>query len=72
VFSDFRGKTYGTQGVSAVLSIAEQKGYSVATARVRKTNVPSRRLCESVGFRVVGSDVTAKGHPVDCVRIALK
>ncbi len=64
IFSDFRGKTYGTQAVRKVLAIAGEMGYSSVTARVRKNNVPSCRLCKTLGFLPVSEDVTAKGHPV--------
>lgn len=62
IFSDFRGKTYGTQSVRKLLSLAKEKGYCTVTARVRKNNVPSCRLCETVGFVRTGEGVTAKGQ----------
>lgn len=71
VFSDYRGKTYGTQGVRALCRIASERGYSSLTARVRKTNTPSLRLCRTVGFVPVGEDVTAKGVPVVCFSLSL-
>ena len=71
VFSDYRGKTYGTQGVRALCHVASEKGCSVLTARVRKTNTPSLRLCQRIGFVPVGEDVTAKGVPVVCFSMSL-
>ncbi len=64
IFSDFRGKTYGTQAVRKLLAIAGEKGYSTVTARVRKKNLPSCRLCDTVGFVRTGEGVTAKGQEV--------
>ena len=64
IFSDYRGKTYGTQGVQALLSIAKEKGYSTVTAQVRKENVPSCRLCKRVGMIPVSEDLTQRGIPV--------
>ena len=64
VFAGFRGKTYGTQGVRKILSLAKEKGYSFATARVRQSNTPSNRLCDRVGFSRTGEDVTKEGRPV--------
>lgn len=64
IFPDFRGKGYGTQGVERLLSKAKELGYSIVTARVRKSNVPSCKLCKTVGFTPVGEDVTEKGQEV--------
>ena len=64
IFSDFRGKGYGTKAVVLLLEKAREMGLSAVTARVRKTNVPSCKLCKTVGFAPVGEDVTAKGHEV--------
>ncbi len=62
IFSDFRGKRYGTQSVRKLLSLAKEKGYSSATASVRKNSVPACRLCESAGFVRAGETVTVKGQ----------
>lgn len=64
IFSDFRGKGYGTKGVTLLLSKAKEMGYPSVSARVRKSNVPSCKLCKTVGFSIVGQDVTAKGREV--------
>ncbi|MBQ1965860.1 MAG: tRNA adenosine(34) deaminase TadA [Clostridia bacterium] len=64
IFSDYRGKTYGTQSARALLSLAKDKGYSVITAQVRSENIPSCRLCQRVGFVPVGDDVTQRGVSV--------
>ncbi len=64
IFSDYRGKTYGTQALCKALDLAKEKGYSTATATIRKNSIPSRRLCESVGFVHTGEGVTAKGQEV--------
>ena len=71
IFAGFRGKTYGTQGVLRILRIAKEKGYSVATARVRQSNTPSNRLCDRVGFLRTGEDVTKEGRPVFTYHIEL-
>ena len=72
IFPGFRGKTYGTQAVRSVLGLAAEKGYSAATARVRKTNTPSLRLCDTVGLISTGEDVTAQGREVFTFRKELK
>ncbi len=64
IFSDYRGKTYGTQAICALLKIAKEKGYSFVTARVRKENVPSCRLCQRVGFVPESDGVAERGIPV--------
>lgn len=64
IFPGFRGKTYGTQGVKLAMTCAAQRGYIKAVARVRKTNTPSLRLCDRVGFVRVGEDVTPEGREV--------
>ncbi len=64
IFSDFRGKTYGTQAIRLLLDKAKEKGYSLVTARVRKENVPSCHLCKSVGFVPQSDGVTQRGIPV--------
>lgn len=64
IFSDYRGKTYGTQSARALLSLAKDKGYSVITAQVRKESVPSCRLCKRVGFVPIGDDGTQRGVSV--------
>ena len=71
IFPGFRGKTYGTQGVLNAMEIAREKGYAFATARVRKTNTPSLRLCKTVGFVPVGEDLTPEGREVFVFRCNL-
>ncbi len=61
VFSDFRGKTYGRQGVERLLALAKVQGFASVCSAVRKTNVPACRLCDSAGFRPAGEEVTPKG-----------
>lgn len=64
IFSDYRGKTYGTQTVLKALFLAKEKGYFIATAQIRKNHIPSCRLSDSVGFLRAGEDVMAKGQQV--------
>ena len=64
IFPGARGKSYGTQAVNEILSLAVQKGYSQAEAHVRKTNTPSLRLCNSVGFLREGEGITAAGREI--------
>lgn len=72
VFSCSRGKTYGTQGVRLALAHAKSLGYVQATARVRKSNVPSNRLCDRIGFEKTGEDVTDRGDGVFCYSLRLE
>ncbi len=62
IFSDFRGKTYGTQALRRSLAVAKEKGYSSLTARVRKNSVPACRLGSRMGFVPFGEEVSSKGQ----------
>ena len=64
IFPGYRGRSYGTQSVGQLLALAKERGYTSVTARVRKSNVPSLRLCDTLGFVRKGEDVTAKGIEV--------
>ena len=56
IFSDFRGKTYGTQALRLLLSLAKERGYPIALIRPRKIGVPARRLLQTAGFSQRGED----------------
>lgn len=64
IFPGYRGKTYGTQAVTEVCRRAALLGYPSVSARVRKNNTPSNRLCRRVGFSLTGEDVTERGVEV--------
>lgn len=56
IFSDFRGKTYGTQSLQKLLSLAKEKGFSSVLVRGEKISVPALRLLRSHGFSQNGED----------------
>ncbi len=56
IFSDFRGKTYGTQSLQMLLSLSKEKGFSSALVHGQKNSVPALRLLRSAGFSQCGED----------------
>lgn len=54
VVKHLRGMGYGREQVLHLLDVARKKGAGVATLEVRESNIPARRLYESLGFRSVG------------------
>lgn len=49
-----RGKGVGKQLLQAIIKESEEKGFWTLTAGIFPENIPSLRLHQSVGFRVVG------------------
>ncbi len=55
---------YGTQAMELGLLHAKQKGYTKATAQIRKNNAASIKLHEKLGYQKTGEMVNRKGTEV--------
>ena len=65
IFQPNRQKGYGFRAVSEALKIAEDKGYKIALAQIRKDNAPSIALHKKLGFETDGSEyINKKGNSV--------
>lgn len=65
LYPAYRGKGYGTLAYPKLLSLAKQKGFTIAVAQVRADNFASIALHKKVGFET--EDYTyknRKGNPI--------
>jgi phosphinothricin acetyltransferase len=70
VARDARGLGAGRLALSALIEAAEAKGLWKLVSRIFPENMPSRRLCASLGFREVGTyrrHGRLDGHWRDCL-----
>ncbi len=65
IYPAYRGKGYGTSAYHELLSLAKEKGYSIAVAQVRADNVASIALHKKVGFEAEEyTYINKNGNPV--------
>lgn len=67
--SDYHGKGYAGESISALLGVMKTKGISRITAGTALMNIPSVRLLRSLGFRQTGTEKVsfyhdAEGNPI--------
>ncbi len=62
IFSDFRGKGYGTQGFLQLRDVAVNQGFLHLNATPRHGHAPSEKVCSGAGFVFLGVSVTPKGQ----------
>ncbi len=55
VARDARGRGAGAAAMRALIDVAREAGFWKLVSRVFVENAPSRRLCQAVGFREVGT-----------------
>lgn len=65
LYSACRGKGYGTAAYRELLSLAKQKGFSIAVAQVRADNAASIALNKKMGFEAEDyTYINKKGNPI--------
>ncbi len=62
IFSDFRGKGYGSEGLLLLRDFGIEQGFSTLNAHPRHGHVPSEKVCRRAGFVFLGLSVTPKGQ----------
>ncbi len=64
VKQEYRRKGYGYRGEMLALQYARTLGYTLASGRVKKTNLPGIALHEKLGFEIVSECFNKCGEPV--------
>ena len=64
IYTPFRRQGYAYAGISQICTMANALHYHTATGQVRKDNTASLTLCEKLGFRIVGEEISKRGRPV--------
>ena len=54
--SNYHGKGYARESISAILAVMKDKGAANITARTALNNTPSVRLLASLGFKQTGTE----------------
>jgi [ribosomal protein S18]-alanine N-acetyltransferase len=54
VAKEYRGRGFGRQQLEHLIDVGEEFGVGTYTLEVRESNLPARRLYESMDFRAVG------------------
>lgn len=62
VLPKFRRKGYAKAAMQQALELARLNGYIVVTAKIRKDNIASIRLHESLGFELRSETIDKKGN----------
>ncbi len=62
IFSDFRGKGYGSEGLLLLRDFGVNRGFTTLNAAPRHGHIPSEKVLHKAGFVFLGLSVTPKGQ----------